>query len=275
MIQSMTGFGSREKSISGLGKVSVQLRSTNHKFLDIVFHLPDGLLPLEDKIKKSIEAKIKRGRVICVISIIAAKTPSVFVNKALLKEYISLSKNIKNNYRLKDNVSLDALLHLPGVFSLEQDKALKINLWPRLQGLVNAALESLARMRQKEGRTLAGYLKGKIDSLEATLGAIKKRFKKAIAEKLIAIESDEEKTSFLKSADITEEIERLDFHFRNFKNRLSKSAPLGKEFDFIAQEMQREANTLAAKSFDVLISSKIVRIKSLIEKVREQAQNVE
>jgi uncharacterized protein (TIGR00255 family) len=96
-----------------------------------------------------------------------------------------------------------------------------------------------------------------------------------LKEKLGAITTDEERNSFLKETDISEEVERLAFHIRNFKHKLSKNGPAGKELDFIAQEMQREANTLAAKTFDTVISSRVVQIKSQIEKIREQAQNIE
>ena len=275
MIQSMTGFGSREAGVKALGKICVELRSSNHKFLEVVFHLPEGALFLEDRIKKAIEAKIKRGRVICAINIIESKAPPVFINKALLKQYISELKNIKGQFRIKDELSINTLIHLPGVLSLEESRIFKEEIWPALKILVRRSLDGLIKSRQKEGRALFRFLKNRSEMLNAYIGIVKIKFKKAIKTKLSRIPLDEERTGFLKDTDVTEEIERLEFHIRNFKNKLSKDGPIGKELDFIAQEMQREANTLAAKSFDASISARVVQIKSQIEKIREQVQNIE
>jgi uncharacterized protein (TIGR00255 family) len=275
MIQSMTGFGGKESEIAAFGKISVELRSSNHKFLETVFHLPDGFLALEDRIKKEIEAKIKRGRLVCAINIMGAKTSNVFVNRPLLKRYISTLKQIRRQFQIKDEISINTLIHLPGVLSLAEDRNLKANIWPALKILVRRSLEDLVKTRQKEGRALCGFLKNSSEVLKTNLGNIRIRFKKAVKERLNQMTTDEERSNFLKETDITEEIERLAFHIRNFKNKLAKSSPIGKELDFIAQEMQREANTLAAKSFDVAISARVVKIKSQIERIREQVQNIE
>jgi uncharacterized protein (TIGR00255 family) len=276
MIQSMTGFGTKEAAIANLGKMRMELRSTNHKFLEVVFHIPEMLISLEDKIKKEIEAKVKRGRLTCVITFMGAQTtPTVFINKALLKNYASALENIKKQSQLRDEISINTLVHLPGVLSLEENKINKAGVWPGLKILVNQTVNGLLKMRQKEGRALFVFLKKRAELLKAELSMIKMRFKKVIKEKLAKLPTNEERVSFLKETDIAEETERLAFHIRNFQNKLLKSGPLGKELDFIAQEMQREANTMAAKSFDTIISSRAVQIKSQIEKIREQVQNIE
>jgi uncharacterized protein (TIGR00255 family) len=131
------------------------------------------------------------------------------------------------------------------------------------------------KMRHKEGRALFGFLKNRAEALRVNLVIIKIKFKKAIKEKLKYLDTEEERSNFLKDSDITEEIERLAFHIRNFNHKLSKNGPIGKELDFIAQEMQREANTLAAKTFEATISARVVQMKSQIEKIREQVQNIE
>ena len=274
-MQSMTGFGSRELEIAPFGKISVELRSTNHKFLEIVFHLPDGFLALEDRIKKEIEKKIKRGRLTCAITITGTKASNVFINRALLKNYLATFTSIQRQFALKDAPSLDTLIHLPGVLSLGENRVSKESIWPHLKALVGSALAELSLTRQKEGRATLGFLRNRAHAIEADLTAIKARFKKALKEKLDTLCTDEERSSFLKGSDIAEEIERLAFHSHNFRTRLVKKGPIGKEMDFIAQEMQREANTLGAKSFDVAISARVVQIKSQIEKIREQVQNIE
>lgn len=274
-MQSMTGFGSKELEITPFGKVTLELKSSNHKFLETVFHLPDGFLSLEDKIKKKIEAKIKRGRLTCVMTVAAAKTSRAFVNKALLKNYIATLKKIKKDFGILDEITLNTLIHLPGVLSLETNNIPKQNVWSRIKLLVNGALDELVKTRQKEGKSLLRILKVRQEALKTNLVFIKNRSKKAIREKLQTMATDEERSSFLKDTDITEEEERLAFHISNFKNKLSKRGPIGKELDFIAQEMQREANTLGAKTFDLAISARVVQIKSQIEKIREQVQNIE
>jgi len=275
MLNSMTGFGGKEREIAQLGKLSVELRSANHKFLDIVFHLPDGYLSLEDRIKKEIEARIKRGRVICAINITGQRAQKAFINQNLLKDYIAVLKNIKSRFRIENNISLGVLMHLPGVLSLAEDKIPKERIWPQLKIVLNQALDSLAKTRGKEGKALYFYLKSRAQALDNSLAVIKDKFKKVIKKKLICLKTDDERVSFLKDTDISEEIERLTFHIRNLKNKLAKGGAVGKELDFIAQEMQREANTIAAKSCDAFISGRVVGMKSQIEKIREQVQNIE
>lgn len=275
MIKSMTGFGSKEANITPFGKIRIEIRSTNHKFLDIVLHLPEGFLSLEDRIKKEIEAHVRRGRVTCVVGIVTAKNPSVFINKQLLKSYILALKEIEGEFSINSTASMDSLINLPGVLSLAGDITLDESIWPRLKILVNQALEELVKMRAKEGRATRSYLKGQLESLKKHLGVIQARFKKAVKDKLIKLKTAEERSSFLKDTDITEEIDRLAFHARNFTHKLYKLGPIGKELDFIAQEMQRESNTMGAKSFDANISARVVQIKSQIEKIREQLQNIE
>jgi len=275
MIKSMTGFGRREAEIKPFGKILVELRSSNHKFLDIVLHLPEGFLSLEDKVKKEIEPCIQRGRVTCVVNVSGSRANGVIINKGLVRNYLAALKDLKERSHLKGEISLDTLIQLPGVLGLEESAVAKEKVWPHLKALLGAALDDMAAMRQKEGLVLHRHLKKRALILAAYLGSVKQRFQRVIKEKLLRLTSDEERSSFLKDSDITEEIERLAFHIINFKNKIDKNGSIGKELDFISQEMQREANTMGAKSCDKIISQKVVQMKSQIEKIREQLQNVE
>ncbi len=275
MIRSMTGFGSSEQKIKPFGKIRIEIRSINHKFLETVLHSPECFLSLEDKIKKEIESQIKRGRITCVLNLSGAHATGVFIDKILVKKYISMVHGVKKEFQIKDNISINTLINLPGVLSLQEEKSSKVNSWPTIKVLLNRALEALMKMRSKEGRALFVYLKNRSEAIRTSAGIIAKRFEKAVKDKISAIKTNEERAAFLKDADISEELERLTFHIGNFISRLSKTGPVGKELDFITQEMQREANTLAAKTFDPVISSKAVEIKSQIEKLREQVQNIE
>lgn len=274
MISSMTGFGSCEAEVDSIGRICVELRCTNHKFLESVFHLPDGLLSLEDKLKKEIEAKIRRGRVFCAINIKGEETQGIFVNRKLLKNYLRELNGIKSEFKIKNGLTLDSLIRLPGILSLKENKPAGLHIWEHLKPLLGRALAELLKTRQKEGKALADLLSNRNELLKKDLILIKQRFAVAIKNRLKKIVA-EERSAFLKSADITEEMDRLNFHIKNFQHKIVKGGPVGKELDFITQEMQREANTLAAKSFDLDISGRAVQMKSQIEKIREQVQNIE
>lgn len=275
MIKSMTGFGRSEAEAAPFGKISAELRSSNHKFLDIVLHLPEGFLSLEDKIKKEIETGVKRGRVSCVIAISGIHANKVVVNKDLLRNYLAALADIEDKFRVRNDVSLDTLIQLPGVLGLEEAAAPGGKIWPYLRPLLSAALKNLTTARRKEGAALYRHLKNRAAILAESLEAVKTRFKKVVRDKLCLLTADDERSSFLKDTDITEEIERLAFHIKTFKSKIARDGSIGKELDFISQEMQREANTMGAKSCDKFISQRVVQIKSQIEKIREQLQNVE
>lgn len=275
MISSMTGFGSQETEVPSVGRICVELRCTNHKFIETVFHLPEGLLSLEDKIKKEIESRIRRGRVFCAVNIKGGQAQGIFVNRRLLKNYLREFGSLKKDFKIKDNLSLDSLIRLPGVLSLKENKPDGAHIWERLKPLVLQALAELVKTRDKEGKALAAVLKKRSLSLRNDLVLIKQRFRLAVKSRMAKIKNEEERSAFLKGVDIAEEIDRLNFHIDNFQQKIIKDGSVGKELDFITQEMQREANTLAAKSFDLVISGRAVQMKSQIEKIREQVQNIE
>lgn len=273
-MQSMTGYGSKEVSAL-FGTVSVELHSYNHKFLETVMHLPAGYLFLEDRLKKMVESKMGRGRVTCILSVAGCNRTEVHVDAGLLKKYAAIIRDVRAQLHLKDDVTLSTIMHLPGVLHLVEKKIPNSEMWKPVQGAMQGALQELMRMRHKEGAALHGLLRRKALVMKNSVGAIKKRFDKLMNDKLARLKSDEERVSFIKNTDITEEIERLAFHVKSFMSKLDKQGSVGKELDFIAQEMQREANTLAAKTSDVVISGKIIQVKTHIEQLREQVQNVE
>lgn len=275
MLQSMTGFGAKEKEITHIGQISVELRSLNYKFFESQVHMPEGFLFLEERIKKAIEAKVKRGRVTCVINIAGKPLSSASVNKSLLKNYLGAANKACKQLGIEDRISIDTLINLPGVLSVAESQIPKERIWPRLETVLKDALGELVKARLKEGRAVAAYLKRGANVLDKNLNSIKARFKLIVLARIKELASDEERTSFLKASDINEEIERLQFHIKNFSKKLQASGPIGKELDFVLQEMQREANTMGAKSCDIRISGKVVQLKSQIEKLREQIQNVE
>lgn len=275
MISSMTGFGSGEKELEAIGRVSVELRCTNHKFLETVFHLPDGLLALEEKLKKEIETKIRRGRIYCAINIKGQDAQGIFVNRKLLKNYLHELQSVKKEFKIDGGMSLDSLIRLPGILSLKENNPAGAHIWEQLKPLFLQALTNLLKARQKEGRALASLMKTRSSLLKKELILIKRRFALAVKNRMKGIQLEDERSAFLKGADIAEEMDRLHFHISNFQQKICAGGSVGKELDFITQEMQREANTLAAKSFDLVVSGRAVQMKSQIEKIREQVQNIE
>jgi uncharacterized protein (TIGR00255 family) len=207
--------------IKPFGKVSVELRSINHKFFETVLHLPEGFIALEERIKRQIEARLKRGRLTCVVTVLGGANEGVFINKPLVKNYLAVAAALKRQFRIRDEISMNILLHLPGVVSLEGNRASTEKIWPRLKPLLAGALDDLVKMRQKEGRALTALLQRKAEAIRGHLTAIKARFRKAIREKLRLVASEEERAGVLKGTDITEELERLAFHARNFKTKLT------------------------------------------------------
>lgn len=275
MISSMTGFGAHEVEIDSVGTISVELRCTNHKFLESVYNLPEGWISLEEKLKKEIEGQLRRGRIYCAINIREQVAQGICVNRRLLKSYLHELNSIKKEFNLEDGLNLDSLIRLPGILSLKENRLAGGHIWDQLKPVFLQALANLSRARLKEGRALSVLLKNRSDMLKKDLVFIKQRFAREIKNRLNKIQVQEEKAAFLKGADIAEEIDRLHFHIKNFQAKVAKGGPIGKELDFITQEMQREANTLAAKSFDLAISGRAVQMKSQIEKIREQVQNIE
>jgi len=275
MIKSMTGFGRGYAVVKHYGKICVEIRSSNHKFLEAVLNLPEGLSALEGGIKKELQARIKRGRVVCNINISGEEKPRVAVDEALLRQYVSHFRKIKKQLRIDGDIGMDTLITLPGVLSVAKNRGSFSKVWPHLKIVLTEAISKLTEARSKEGRVLCRHTKAKARAVKRDLDFIRERFKKTVRERVAKLATDDERAAFLKESDITEEMERLAFHLEGLFHKLSGSSPIGKELDFITQEMQREANTIGAKSCDALISAKTVQVKSAIEKIREQLQNIE
>jgi uncharacterized protein (TIGR00255 family) len=274
MIKSMTGFGRARRFIPPWGRVSLEIRSVNHRFLDIVLHLPEGLFYLEQRIKDEIAKRIKRGHIICRLEINTTQLKKAILNKQLIKEYYLALKQISRQFKLKQDIDINTLAELPGVWSVQAQPSISLS-WGKLRSLVEEALDTLIKRRQQEGRALYQDLRVRAGRLDRILKIIKQKSKRVIRQKLCLYSTEEEKNAFLKSSDINEETVRLGFHLKNLARCLKNNKAVGKELDFILQEMQREANTIGAKSIAATVSAKVIRMKDEIEKMREQVQNVE
>lgn len=291
----MTGFGQAELR-SQEGHFRVELRSTNHKFLEVSSRLPGYLAEFEEPMRREIGRKIRRGKVLLFV---ASPDPSVSSSRLVLNEplarevfakAVSVRKLLKMD-RVSDDAMLREVLRYPDVLVKDASTDRRSVYSRKLRRVLAQALTDFDRSRAAEGAALLRDLKNRVGEIRASLTAVKKRvpvmakeFKKDLEGRLREFLSDGqldkervtiEVAQYLKSADISEEITRLSSHLDGMDRALKEAGELGRKLDFIAQEMTRETNTIGAKSSDAVITDAVIKIKSGIEKIREQAQNVE
>jgi uncharacterized protein (TIGR00255 family) len=295
MIRSMTGFGQAELK-SPQGSIRVELKSTNHKFLEISSRLPGHLAEYEEQLRKQASQKVSRGKIFMFVS---CPDPSVFssrlvLNESLAKEVFHKTRSVQKILNLK-NVSEDAMLRevlrYPDVLTKDSSHDRGLVAVKRVSQALELSLANLDRSRGAEGKALLKDLQGRVreirnslNSIARRLPALAKEYKKNLAQRSKTLLKNgqvdhdrltQEVAQYLKSSDISEEVTRLRSHLQGMDKALAEKGELGRKIDFIAQEMTRETNTIGAKSSDVSIANNVIQLKSSIEKIREQAQNVE
>ena len=273
MITGMTGFGSAQFSVGKIKGV-IEVKSVNHRYLDVAFYLPSGFGALENKIREMLAKDVARGRVTVSVRITDKPNQEVSFNEDLIEEYLRHAKNIEKKYRLSNNLMLADLIRMPGVVDVKEVFVEAQDMWPSVEKGLTVSLKSLKVMRQREGRSLVRDMGDKLRRMAQKLKAIQKRHDQLLKEYQKNNKSDEF-ASYQKSIDVNEELARFNHYIDEMTALLKSSVPVGKKMDFIAQEMQREANTLGSKLQDDMVSNAVIALKSKIEKVREQANNVE
>lgn len=291
MIASMTGFG-RAKKESNTFYVQAELKSVNHRFCEINVRLPRQLLFLEDKIKKAIGEHVKRGRVEVFLTIegegLVKKTISIDWN--LLEALVTSTKQIQDKYQLTDQITTGQLLSNENILSIEEKETENQELQTIILEVIESAALQLRQMREVEGKALIEDIFLFLGQIEENIHTIKEyaprvvshyrdRIEKRIKE-YIGNEFDEnrvltEVALFAEKADISEELTRLESHISQFRETVQTNEPIGRKLDFIVQEMNREINTIGSKANDSLIAKHVVDLKSLVEKIKEQVQNIE
>lgn len=291
MIRSMTAFG-RAESSQIKGGWSVEMRSVNHRYLELSLKIPPSLYSLEDRIREFCQSHIKRGKVTVNI---AGRNESglekVTLDEKVLQFYLSAIRKVQRRFNLKGTLSPSEILTLPKIFSVDQKNESPEKIWAAVKVTLNKALSHFYESRVREGRALYADILGRIGKIEKTLGELEEKSKdlpKVYAEKLTervnklfedrTIDQEriwQEAVMLSQRSDTTEEAVRLKSHLKLFRDKMAKGGEVGKELDFILQEMNRETNTLGAKSQDFEISKEVVSIKAELEKIREQVQNIE
>ena len=273
MIKGMTGFGSAEIS-SGATKGIVEVKSVNHRYLDVGYFLPPGFMILEDKLRKLVQKNVLRGRISIVMKITRKEAPTVSFNKKIIQTYLKQERSLKKEFGLLGDLSLGGLIRLPGVVDVKETDINASALWLAVEKATKAALASLVRMRKREGMSIVKDVKSQLSLMSLQIKKIKAREKQLLSQNKKRMDS-EDFESYQKGIDVNEEISRLSHHVVEFQLFLKSNMAVGKKLDFIAQEMQRETNTIGSKMQDKIVSNSVISLKSKIEKLREQAQNIE
>ncbi|NLN49299.1 MAG: YicC family protein [Clostridiales bacterium] len=291
MIKSMTGYGKGEYEGSGL-KFTVEVKSVNHRYNDVSVRIPRMFNSLEEKVKKLAAEYITRGKVDIYVNYISYE-PNVTIelDKNLTKSYIDCFEFIKEEFKIKDEINLSLIAGFPDIIRIEKIEKEEDTIWNILGTALESALESFALMRLREGERLHKDIMKKISSIEEmvketdmlSLGmaeANRDKFYQRVKDLAKDINLDENRlmTEIIIIADkssIDEELVRLKSHLKEFKNTINGSISLGKKLDFIIQEMNREVNTIGSKASEFNITNYVINMKTEIEKIREQVQNIE
>ncbi len=273
MLRGMTGFGSAEFS-SGNIKGVVEIKSLNHRYLDLNYYFPAGFVSLESKIKDALGQHLNRGRVTISLKITNKSSHSAYINHDIIKNYIQVSRSLKSKYGLSGELTISDIMKFPGVVDTRETIINPEELWGEIEKATKSALKSLLAMRLREGKSLVKDISSILKRMLLQTKKIESRAKIIIRLQRGKF-STEEFSAFQKSNDINEEISRLSHHIDEARLLLAAKEPVGKKIDFIAQEMQRETNTIGSKLQDKLVTNAVIALKSKIEKIREQAQNIE
>ncbi|HXV14795.1 MAG TPA: YicC/YloC family endoribonuclease [Candidatus Krumholzibacteria bacterium] len=291
MLISMTGFGQGEAA-NAHSTVTVEVRSVNHRFLDIAFKLPRSLQNREPDIKEIVRGKIARGRVSITISVESASTGrGVVINEIVLEQYLAQLRAFAKRHDLDERISLDALVTLPEVVTTKETEPGEDELWPLVDKSLGEALDACNRMRFDEGKALEKDLVDRMRLIDKTVAAIEKlapavakrqveTLRKRVAQLAgeVAVPEDRiaaEIVMLSDRTDITEEVTRLRSHIAQFNGALKDGGEVSKRLTYLLQEMHREASTMGSKASDTEVIQHVVVLKEETEKLREQVQNLE
>ena len=289
----MTGYGRGECSQDGF-KITVELSSVNRKQSEISINLPREMEMLEAQMRDAINRHIARGRLTARVTLHSGGNAAarMHLNVPLAKAYTRELNKLAKELKLPGEVTLDHLVRAPGVFQTDEDLAGAEDFWPAVEKALSKGLAALVKMREREGAHLKKDLAERVATMRAAATQVRaqapkvaERYREQLVSRikeadLTAPVADDERllkevVYFADRSDITEELTRLQSHFQQFDDCLKTAEPVGRTLDFLAQEMNREINTIGSKANDSLISREVVTLKAELEKFREQAQNVE
>jgi uncharacterized protein (TIGR00255 family) len=291
MAYSMTGIGRASGDLKDpLIKFDVEIRSYNHRFLDVSVKIPNCLQPFENEIRREVQSKLTRGHIVVVIQQDREITPAkIEVDKPLLESYLKLADELRDKYHIAGSIDINTLLAIPGIIKFSQLQVASEKIFKAFRPILKKAVGNLLKMKAKEGSNIVLEIKRSVKKIDGCVREIERVIPERNAyykEHLMSLvkgaqkEISEERLyqELLYTAertDVTEECKRLSSHLKLFKDAVANEDHPGRRLNFLLQEMQREANTLSVKANYLQISKTVVDIKEEVEKIREQVQNIE
>ena len=293
MIISTTGFGHGEVSNDKNQKVTVEMKSVNHRYCDISLKLPKKLAMFEANIRNIMKEYASRGKIDIYVSYedLSETAVSLHYNQAMAEEYMQVFKKMQEDFNIETKITAEALAKYPEVVTIEEVQQDEEVWWELLEAALRQAAEKFVETRTIEGANLKRDLLGKLDQMAADVAFIEERSPQIIAEYRSKLEEKvkefledstieenriaAEVTLYADKIAVDEEIVRLQSHISSMTDVLESDESIGRKLDFMAQEMNREANTILSKSSDVDLADHAIELKTNVEKVREQIQNIE
>lgn len=291
-MNSMTGYGLFEKKCEDF-YIKVEMKSVNNRYLDMNVRMPSSIMYAEEAVRSFIKSKIKRGKVDVFINFeyLDSSQVEIDIDYELLNKYISISKELEENYGLSSDLSFSKIMKDSNIVKAQKADFDGDYIKEELLKVLDEAAKDFLKSRAFEGEKIREDFKVKLDEVERltyfveerapiSLKENENRLRERVAEFLQSSEVNEDRilteiAIMLDKLSIDEEITRLKIHIQNFNDIINEEGPIGRKLDFLIQELNREANTIGSKSNDIEITSAVVMLKSEIEKLREQAQNVE
>ncbi|MBS4022490.1 MAG: YicC family protein [Dethiobacter sp.] len=293
MVSSMTGFGQADNDTDKIARIKVEIRSVNHRYLDISVRMSRGIQALEDKVRRSVQRSLGRGRVEIFITRHESEgdNVSVLLDRSLTVAYIKALEELKELCSLDENPDMGLLCRLPDVLRVEKQETSLEEIWEQLEPVLEKALSGLIEQRKTEGENLAADIMERLKAIKELVAQVDSRspivveeYRRRLEERLQAylkdIETDQariltEAAIFADRSSINEELVRLRSHLAAYQQALSEQGPIGRKLDFLTQELFREVNTIGSKANDYDITRLVVDMKTELEKIREQVQNIE
>ena len=292
MLKSMTGFG-RGEGETTLGKVVVESRSVNHRFCDINIKLPKRLAPFEARMKEMIRSEVSRGRIDVSLKLDATGEGKIQLNVdlPLAEQYYKVLQALKERLQLKDEITLELFIGAKEIITTKEELEDVEPVWQEMVPILKQSFKNMDHMMRSEGELLTRDIQQRLEQINHHMEGVKQQFPSSLQaywnrlyERLQSLirttELDtarfQQEVAFLAERfDITEEIVRAESHLKQFAHLLEGKEPVGRKMDFLLQEIHREVNTISAKANDAEISQRMVEVKSELEKIREQVQNIE
>lgn len=292
MIKSMTGFGRGKSQADGM-ECLVEIKTVNHRYSDVYIKIPRQISFLEDKVREVVGKSVSRGKADVFVSFddFSEDSRSILIDESLAKTYINTVRQLRDKYDLLDDISVSLIAKFPDVLKVEKVEQDEEKIWRLLSEALDAAIDSLINMRQIEGEGLKNSIFEKTDFIENIVKEIGIRAPEVVKEYKSKLENrikeimeqqvvDENRMAtevaiFADRCSIDEELVRLSSHISQLRETLKTGQSVGRKLDFLIQEMNREINTIGSKANDLNITKFVVDIKSELEKIREQIQNIE